>query len=266
MKNLRKLVVFTDLDGTLLDHDTYRWDQAQPALDRLRAADVPVVLASSKTAPEIEILQKQMDLIGLPAIVENGAGLIGLPATGITRTYDALRNALDQLPVTLRKDFRGFGDMSIAELATQTGLSVESAKLAKARGYSEPGVWSGGDVQLRHFLAALSEKSITAQRGGRFLTLSFGQTKADGMDSVISAFRPEMTLALGDAPNDIAMLEKADFGVIVANPHRPSLPPLPGEKEGSITRTRGAGPVGWNAVVNAFLDTLPLAEGTQANG
>jgi hypothetical protein len=45
----RPLVVFTDLDGTLLDHATYSFGPARPALDALAAAGVPVVLCTSKT-------------------------------------------------------------------------------------------------------------------------------------------------------------------------------------------------------------------------
>src|SRR5690554_8055371 len=31
-----RLIVFTDLDGTLLDHDSYGWRAAKPAMARLR--------------------------------------------------------------------------------------------------------------------------------------------------------------------------------------------------------------------------------------
>ncbi|MFA8387859.1 MAG: HAD-IIB family hydrolase [Pelagibaca sp.] len=266
MQNPPKLVVFSDLDGTLLDHDTYRWDAAKPALERLAALGMPVVLASSKTAGEVEILQDQMGLSGQPAIVENGAGMIGLAGVEKAETYAALREALDGIAPELRQSFRGFGDMSVADLTDATGLPPDMGRLAKARGYSEPGIWSASDREIEHFMMALSACGITAQRGGRFLTLSFGGTKADAMDAVIKALRPDLTLALGDAPNDRTMLQKADMGVIVANPHRPPLPPLCGEEDGRITRTQGVGPVGWNAAVMAILDTLGSAEGHRRNG
>lgn len=266
MQNLPKLVVFSDLDGTLLDHDTYSWDAAKPALDRLAERDIPVVLASSKTAREVEILQEQMGLSGRPAIVENGAGVIGVPGIDKAETYAALREALDRIAPALRHSFRGFGDMTVAELANVTGLPPDMARLAQERGYSEPGVWSGSDTELDRFIAVLSAGGMTAQQGGRFLTVSFGGTKADAMDAVINALCPELTLALGDAPNDRTMLEKADMGVIVANPHRLPLPSLVGEQAGRITRTQDAGPVGWNAAVMTFLDTLGSAEGHRRNG
>ena len=48
-----KLLIFTDLDGTLLDHESYDWSPAAPALARARAAGVPVIPATSKTRAEL---------------------------------------------------------------------------------------------------------------------------------------------------------------------------------------------------------------------
>ena len=74
----------------------------------------------------------------------------------------------------------------------------------------------------------------------------------------MTLFVAERCVALGDAPNDITMLEAADYGIIIANPHRAPLPPLNGEDEGRISRTLDAGPLGWNTAVCALLDTLEL--------
>ena len=58
-----RLLVFTDLDGSLLDHHTYRWDAAADALRLLQEADIPVILASSKTRAEMLPLQSALDLL-----------------------------------------------------------------------------------------------------------------------------------------------------------------------------------------------------------
>ncbi|GAB8971660.1 hypothetical protein OkiPb01104_40800 [Escherichia coli] len=67
------LLVFSDLDGTLLDSHSYDWQPAAPWLSRLREANVPVILCSSKTSAEMLYLQKTLGLQGLPLIAENGA-------------------------------------------------------------------------------------------------------------------------------------------------------------------------------------------------
>lgn len=251
------ILVFTDLDGTLIDHDTYRWEAAKPALDALRRIGAGVVLASSKTAPEISALRVDLQLEDWPAIVENGSGVLP-PQTRVVSDggrYDELRAVLDALPADLRSLYQGFGDLGPKQVAQITGLSPQSAVLACERAFSEPGLWHGDDAQKQDFIAALAEHGVIAQQGGRFLTLSFGGNKADQMRAITQRYAPEMTVALGDAPNDIAMLETADLGIVVANPHSARLPELAGENLGRIMRSTLIGPRGWNDSILTLLRT-----------
>lgn len=266
MTNALKLVVFTDLDGTLLDHATYRWDAALPALTRLDQLGCPLVFASSKTAAEIQHLQREMGLTARPAIVENGAGLIGFDAAMSTPVYHKLRRILSDVPSALRQHFTGFGDMHTADVIAATGLSDAAAQRAQDRQFSEPGLWRGSAQERDAFCAALAEKGVIAQQGGRFLTLSFGQTKQDAVVQITKALKPEICMALGDAPNDITMLEATDIGVIVANPHRSAIPPLKAEQQGRIIRTTAPGPEGWNTAVNDVLDRVFSEQGSKADG
>lgn len=253
------LIVFTDLDGTLLDHETYRWEAAAGALASLREVGAMVVLASSKTEPEIVQLQKAMGLHGQPAIVENGAGVIGLGQDAQGRgAYAAIRDALASVPAALRAPFQGFGDMSLNDVVAATGLSKEDAARAQDRAFSEPGLWRGDETTQAAFLEALRPHGVSARAGGRFLTLSHGRTKAMGMAEVKAAYPTRQTIALGDAPNDVEMLETAEFGVIIQNPHGPALPPLDGEQTGQITRSDAPGPKGWAAAIEHYLTRLQL--------
>lgn len=253
-------VYFTDLDGTLLDHRTYEYAPALPALTRLEEAGVPLVLSSSKTAAEVAELHLALGLGDTPAIVENGSGLFdpAAPLRAEASAYEALLEALAGLPTELSGLFHGFGAMASEEVSQITGLSLEGARRAKARAFSEPGLWRGTEAQLGDFCGALLEQGIAARRGGRFLTLSFGRTKADAMAEVAARMGAQVTVALGDAPNDVEMLEAADFGVIVLNPCAAPLPELPGEARGAIRRTALAGPLGWNAAVLEILEELDL--------
>lgn len=256
MKAATSLVVFSDLDGTLLDHDTYAWSAAAPALAALRQISAPLILSSSKTAVEIAKIQSELDIVGTPAIVENGAGLLGM--AHVADDYTRLRRILNDLPAQLRAPFEGFGDMDVARIAQVTGLSLAGAADAKSRAYSEPGLWSGDSASRTTFISALADHGIFAREGGRFLTLSFGATKADGMAQVIDTYKPQHTIALGDAPNDIEMLGAADYSIVIANPSRAPLPPLPGEPSANIIRTEQPGPIGWNAAVLSILQRLNL--------
>lgn len=255
-----EVIVFSDLDGTLIDHHSYQFAPAIEALETLKRLSVGLVLASSKTAPEIALIRSEVGCEAWPAIVENGAGILppSVIDTPDDAQYRAIREALDSVPEDLRALFRGFGDIPSAEIVQMTGLSLEDAALAQTRSFSEPGLWSGTDAQRDRFLATLSMHGVTAQQGGRFLTLSFGTDKVDQMRKIIDTYRPGCTVALGDAPNDIAMLEYADIGVVVANPTRPPLPPLKTEDAGRIIRTKEAGPVGWNLAMRDVINRLEL--------
>lgn len=254
------LLVFTDLDGSLLSHTDYRWDAAVPALDILRGLGAGIILASSKTAPEIIALRQELGLQNWPAIVENGAGVLA-PNSQSAPANDAylnLRSVLEKLPSELRAPYRGFGDMTLAQIVETTGLTPQTAELARQRAFSEPGLWSGSAEAKTAFLNALAKEGVTGREGGRFLTLSFGKTKADQMARIIDDYKPRTTVALGDAPNDVEMLQTADFGVIIANPHRDPLPVLTGEPEGRIIRTKQVGPEGWNTAMLDLVTRLNL--------
>ncbi|KAJ56252.1 mannosyl-3-phosphoglycerate phosphatase [Actibacterium mucosum KCTC 23349] len=251
------MIVFTDLDGTLLDHGTYSHAPADATLSRLAAKGIPVVLASSKTGAEIAPLRAEIGMTDVPAIVENGAGILqpGADGSGDDSAYRRIRAALDTLPVDLRSAYQGFGDWGADGIATKTGLSNAAAALAAQRQFSEPGLWSGTDDARMVFLEHLKSQGITAQQGGRFLTLSHGATKADRMDQILTQFGNPFSIALGDAPNDLAMLHHADLGIIVQNPASPALPHQPGEDSGQIIRTNAPGPAGWAQAMTAQLDT-----------
>lgn len=257
------LIVFTDLDGTLLDHETYSHAAARPALDRLRDLGIPVILASSKTAAEIAPLRAEIGLSDYPAIVENGAGILppGASAeTGEAPDYARIRAALDRIPGDVRRHFRGFADMSVDEVARSTGLPPERARLAKCRRHSEPGAWSGSDTERAEFERRLTDHGIAARYGGRYLTLSHGRTKADRMDEIAAAYGNPPRIALGDAPNDLEMLLAADFPVLIRNPHASPLPPLPKNQADRIRKSTKTGPSAWNDAVVSLLSTYQSSQ------
>lgn len=249
------IAVFTDLDGTLLDHHTYRFDAALPAIGLLRERSIPLILASSKTEAEMRPIANALGL-DTPMIVENGAGIarFGDDSVNDAPVYARIRQALSSLPASLSGRFSGFGDWSVEEVSRQTGLPHENARLARQRRFSEPGLWLGSEEERREFIALMEQEGFTAIQGGRFFTIMPHGSKADAMMRVAGLFakargEPVFTIALGDAPNDLAMLKAADRGIIIANPHHNPLPVTERERNGAILRSTLAGPAGWNEVM-----------------
>ena len=175
------------------------------------------------------------------------------------------------LQVEGRKAWRVYEPLPEHTLATTgpSGDLVAGGRLTRPGRLALEAVLSPGDVLYIprgtvHQAQTLEDGRASASSAGNtttasnHLTLSFGQTKADRMAELIAEYQPAHTVALGDAPNDVEMLQTADTGVIVANPHRKALPALKGEETGAIIRTALPGPQGWNAAILGLLIDLNL--------
>jgi len=274
-------LVFSDLDGTLLDHDDYSFSAALKALQRLQERGIPLILASSKTRAEMRPIGRQLQAAGL--IFENGGGVewphgLQPPATGAEQglPYTVIRRFIAALPKHLRQNLTGFGDMDEAGVAAATGLPVAAARLARQREFSEPFSWTGTVVQLDDLARRARAAGLRLVRGGRFNTLCGQDDKASRLREVCNAYAGQAgvscrpwSIALGDAPNDAAMLEAADRGFIIANPHGATVPTLNAEASGRITRSHAAGPDGWNESILTALeefDTMTRERQRSANG
>jgi mannosyl-3-phosphoglycerate phosphatase len=140
------VVVFTDLDGTLLD-ENYSCKKMLPIISRLLELGFRIVLCSSKTRREIEFYRKALG-IDDPFISENGAaifvsrGYFGQNQSYAKQTklydiieigvsYSAVRLAFEKVRKKCGCQLVGFGDMTAGELARESGLTIDLAKLAK---------------------------------------------------------------------------------------------------------------------------------------
>lgn len=263
----KELVVVTDLDGTLLDHDNYSYAAALPALRELERRGIPLVFNSSKTAREILELRRALGNRE-PFVVENGAGiyapvgggggdveaferipLAGMKRAGVLEAARGLRGALGYR-------FRGFADMNPAQLAACTGLSLPEAERALARDFTEPVLWEDSEQRLEEFREGLRAKGILTVRGGRFLHLSGPVDKGRAIAWLKAWYgggaAVPRVVALGDSDNDRAMLEASDIPVLVRSPVRP--PPEVNHRALQVTKEKG--PAGWNQAVLALLDGL----------
>lgn len=262
---MKRVVVFTDLDGTLLDHFTYSFDAALPALYLLKEKDVPLVICSSKTRREIEYYRKKLDNHH-PFISENGGGIF-IPKGHFTfevqgsgfsaaeennyevirlgAAYPDLRKAIEELR-TEGFPVKGFGDMTAGEVAALARMSLDEAKMAKERDFDEPFIFAGAIHELPLLLDAMRAKGFTHTQG-RFYHLMGGSDKGRALSILAELYRKKLgdilTVALGDSPNDLPMLERADHPVIVQKADGGYDPRI---DVPNLIRAEGIGPEGWN--------------------
>jgi mannosyl-3-phosphoglycerate phosphatase len=263
-------IVFTDLDGTLLDSKTYSYKKSLAAINRLKEIGIPIIFCSAKTRAEQEVYRRELGL-SAPFIVENG-GAVFIPRAYFPFPFDYHKTVDDLLTIELaiprsrvRKllakvgrdngfRFKGFGDMSAAEVAEITGLSREFARLARQREYDEPVEFdSSGEKDLSDFLAKLREAGLDWSCGGRLYHVTGGGGKGKAVE-VLSGLYHRMwgeirTVGLGNGLNDLPMLSQVDIPILVQKrDHSWEDINLP-----RLRKVQGVGPEGWSkAIVETF--------------
>ncbi len=269
---MKKTIIFTDLDGTLLDQSNYSFADAQPALQRVAASATPLIMCSSKTRRELEDYRRLLNSPH-PFISENGGGIfiprgyfpfavaaepadeyqlirLGTPYTEIRKQFVRLREQF-------HAKVRGFADMSVAEVAALTGLAGKDALAAQQREFDEPFIFDGEPDQ--DFLNAIEAAGLRWTQG-RFFHIMGRHDKGRAVSMLIALYRRQFgetrSIALGDSLNDLAMLVEADQAVLVKH--------ADGSFDSRIDmadllKTRLPGPAGWNETVLGLLADEPQA-------
>lgn len=254
-----KWLVFTDLDGTLLDHHTYSYEAAKPAIARLKQHNIPIILNSSKTLAELDEIASQLAL-SAPVIAENGS-IISIPGEPLVfwgPDYGAICHLLDQFRADHGWKFRGFHDWSVEDVAEHTGLSFAAAEMAAKRQASEPLLWDDTQKNLEAFTLALDAEGLLLKRGGRFWHVMGHTDKVKAM-TYLSEREQRLSgedvrvIALGDGPNDIGMLEAADVAVIVHNSDTDEIV-INARSDQQVIKTTLSGPAGWNAAIQQVIN------------
>ena len=242
-------LVFTDLDGTLLDGETYSWEAARPALSRLEHLGVPWMFVTSKTRAEVEVLRREMGNLH-PFIVENGGAAI-LPGEGVLEwgaRYGDLVESLRRAAERSGCRVRGFHEMPLEEVAERCELPPRQAALARQREYDEPFVVLDGG-RAAALEQAIAAEGLRCTRGGRFWHILGDSDKAVAVRAVADfyarAYGSVTTIGLGDSMNDVGFLNVVDRAVLIRSAHSAEL--ARAVPRGVLTELPG--PSGWNAAV-----------------
>jgi mannosyl-3-phosphoglycerate phosphatase len=272
--NSIKTIIFSDLDGTLLDHYTYQAKAAKQTLKRLKDVDIPVILNTSKTLAETQVIRLDLDLT-TPFIIENGAAVYIPINTFATQPAGTLvignywvkslslprqywLDLLSDHSAGFSQLYQGFSTLSESALRQITGLSVGQAKRAKQRQFAEPLNWLGDAPTKSAFIEHLVNLGANVIQGGRFMHVGDHCDKGQALIWLTERYREHFatsyisTIALGDGENDISMLEAAEIAIQVRSPvHK--FPTL--SRQYKIIQTQLYGPEGWDQAIQKLLAT-----------
>jgi len=266
-------LIFTDLDGTLLDDQTYDFSPAIPALKIIHSRKIPLILVSSKTRAEIEFFRELLSLES-PFISENGGGIYFPTSFSLPKEYSCekvvgfkalfmgrpIKEVLERSR-KLKEDFnfRGFSEMPAQEIASLTGLTLEDALLASKREFDEPIMLQDSLDDKEIFCKKAAQYGLDCVYGGRFIHLFLGGNKGRAVETVLDIYRqlrgPIFSIALGDSPNDISMLKVVDKPVLMQGRDGTHISDL---AHPDLITLEGNGPEAWNRVMFDILADIPV--------
>ncbi|MCJ7545687.1 MAG: HAD-IIB family hydrolase [Deltaproteobacteria bacterium] len=271
----KKILIFTDLDGTLLDYHTYSYEKALPALRYIRKKEIPLIICTSKTRAEIEAYQKKLKNRH-PFISENGGAIFipqhyfkKMPASLRKRNgyvikelgtpYQVLRGKLKDIAGRFNQDVKGFGDMKAQEIHSKYGVPLREARLSKKREYDEPFnfVALPDEKIVRDMVKEFAKGGLHMVKGGRLFHLMGNNDKgkaARWMKKIYEKVwkKKVVTVGIGDSLNDLPLLLEVDLPVVVKLTTGIYEEEIVKQLKGPLL-TGGIGPEGWNEAVLQIL-------------
>lgn len=261
------LLIVSDLDGTLLEHHSYRWEAASPWISVLRQHEIPLILCSAKSAAEIIDWQNEFSLTGQAFIAENGAVIQldsrwsdseAYPRLLTGMRHEELFSVLNKLRQKFGFKFTCFADVDENTLCELTGLTRKQASLARLSEASETLIWRDSDEMMAAFRDQLAMLGLMLLQGGRFwhvLDMQAGKDKA--LHWLQQQFlqrdgKRRITIGLGDSPGDASLLDSVDFAVIVKGYSRQPLM-LKNDNPQRVYRSQHYGPEGWKDGLDHFI-------------
>lgn len=224
------LVIFSDLDGTILDEHTYSFHNANIGLSALQNNFIPLILVSSKTFYEMIPIHESLGL-STPFIFENGGGIgfqsgssmeYSLIGNDSRRISQSIVNAAD----CINKPIAYLHEMGIPEIIKLTGLDYQGASLSKKRMTSFPFIFKDDYVmnndELQFINESLRSSNLRITRGQRFfhihdLTINKGIAIEHLIYCINNNYSYDsfVTAGIGDSQQDFPMLEITNYSILV---------------------------------------------------
>ena len=229
MKKKLSVLIFTDLDGTLLHRDTFAFDEIKNYIKNIISDKIYVIPNTSKTDKEILSFNQKLGE-ALPYITENGSAIKGLNLINkdlpkeliLSKEKDELISIFErEVPEHLKIKCKWLSKMNKETQLKILGLPEDQLTNALDRKYTVPFIFNGNKSEINELSKILKSKGLTTQEGGRVINLGDKVNKAKAMQIFIRFFKKNneniKTIAVGDNYNDLDMLKISDYPCLVFN-------------------------------------------------
>jgi mannosyl-3-phosphoglycerate phosphatase len=269
-------LIFTALEGALIDARTDSFAGAEEALSELDRRKIPYILLTSRTRAEIEPLRRKLGH-NHPFVTENGGGIFfpdgyfNLRIPGAVRVsrylsiaqgepYAEVCEALDDIAEECAVGVAGFHHMSGREIAENSGLRPRDAELARDREFDEPFYFTSADEKaITRFVETARGRGYDARRAETFWHFSSKCDPARAVRTLGGLFRDAShtklrLIGIGATDADLRWLAAVNQAVLLPPPGQPPDSPGPaaqteGRTGGAVTVAESGGPSGWNATI-----------------
>ena len=230
MKPKKQILIFTDLDGTLLNKDTFRFDEIEDYFRELLSIGINIIPNSSKTESELLNFNKENNL-NLSFIAENGSSIHGLNiihedlpdkilmSKPVDKIYEIYKQKISS---DLQQKIKFISKFNTNEQKKIFGLPINKIKLAMERKHSIPIQFKGSKVEKNEFTKIINNAGLTIQTGGRIMNICDNTNKSIAMLKTIELIKKKIneeiiSIGVGDNQNDLDMLKKSDYPCLVKN-------------------------------------------------
>lgn len=289
---MRAIVVFSDIDGTLIDIFTRNYGESKDLVKKLKEYSIPVILCSSKTRAEQDQIRRDLGLEDEPFIIENGGAVMipegyfdsrdndeklryyhesmrsgdGYRIIELGRSSREIRITLHDIRRKTGTSFKGVSDVSIDELANIVGMTHEEAERMSKRKYGET-ILMIDKTQKAQFEQELTQQGLQVIYGGRYFDVTAGNDKGKAVRILMDLYRKKLGddtrfIGIGDSLNDIPMLRLTDIAILVQK-HDGTWAEVDGIDDFSdVVKVEGIGPVGWENAFAIIMKEAQKSDGT----
>ncbi len=256
--------IVSDVDGTLMDH-SYDLTPAKETIKTLQKISIPVILCTSKTAAEVKVIRKDLNLTD-PYIVENGAAIYGESLKRVNgeiilgEKYEFLEEILNSISKEINYSLIPLNNLTDQEATQLTGLRGNSLNLMRDRHWSMPFLNPPSFLEEKIYLCCKKYKVdiFKGNRMSHLLSTNSNKGKAINALKNYSNTQDIKIVGLGDSPNDLPLLLNSDIRIVIPGIEGPNLNLLDKLKDLEFTLASEPNGYGWKNEINKLINKLEL--------